>query len=56
MSMCSSSEIVVDSLYVGLYLVSKLVEIFKDGLAVDGSEAGSLEEGVLVIGRDFHGV
>ena len=54
--MCSSSEIVVDSLYVGLYIVSKLVENFKGGFAVDGSESSSLEEGVLVIGRDFHGV
>ena len=54
MAMCSSSDIGTDSLCVGFNLVLKLVERFEGGLATDGSEAISLEEGVFVINRYIH--
>ena len=47
--MCSSYNIAVDSLHVGLHLISMLVENFKGGLATYWSEVFLLEEGVLVI-------
>ena len=42
MAMCSSSNIGLDSLCVGLNLISKLVERFGGGFTTDGSEVGSL--------------
>ena len=54
--MCSSSNILVDRPGVGFNLVLKLVERFESGFATDGSEVGSLEEGVLVIYITRHGI
>ena len=53
--MCSSSEIGVDSLSIGLNLVSKLVENFEGGFTTYENEFSLLEEGVLVINRSLHG-
>ena len=53
--MCSSSNILVDSLGVGFNFVPKLVESFEGGFATDGSEFGSLKEGVFVINIAHHG-
>ena len=47
--MCSSSEIGVDRLGFCLDLISKLVERFEGGFAIDGSDVSSLEKDVLVI-------
>ena len=56
MAMCSSSQIGVDGLRVGLGLVLNLVEHFEGGFATDWSEVCSLEDGVLVIDGAHHGV
>ena len=55
MAMCSSSNIGINGIGVGLDFVSKLVESFKGGFAMDWSEFCSLEEGVLVIDSTCHG-
>ena len=53
--MCSSSKMGVDGLGVCLDLISKLVEHFKGGFAMDGSEVSSTKEGFLVINSACHG-
>ena len=55
MALCSSSDIEIDSLGVGLNLVSRLVERFEGGFATDGSEFSLLEDGVLVMNIYHHG-
>ena len=55
MAMCSSSNIRVDGLHIGLDLISKLVERFGGGFTTDWSEFCSLEERVLVVDRAQHG-
>ena len=55
MNLCSSSNIGVDGLRVGLDIVLKLVESFKGELAMDWNEVCSLEECVLVIDIACHG-
>ena len=53
-AMCSSSEILVDILGVCFYIYPKHVDRFKGGFVMDGSEVGSIKEGVLVIYIDRH--
>ena len=53
--MCSSSDILLDNLGVSFYLILKLVERFEGGFAADGSEVGSIKEGVLVVNIARHG-
>ena len=55
METCSSSKIGVYVLHVGLDLVSKLVETFEGGLAMDWIDVCLLEEVVFVTDRDRHG-
>ena len=54
MDVYSSSDIGVYSLFVGLNLVSELVERFEGGFATVGSEVESLKEVVLIIDRACH--
>ena len=55
MAICSSSEIGVDVLHVGLDFVSKFVDHSEGEFSTDWSGVCSLEVGVLVIDIHFHG-